>query len=242
MTSPSPGRSAGAAPATLPRDHTSAVAEDVVGVGFEGRSPDDAEDQLIIAAIREGAPDAMERLIRRYQDRLYSVCLRYVGSRGLAEDLTQDAFVKVIQGLSSYDGRSKLSTWMIRVTMNVCISKLRSEKLRRHASLDAPADSDDLSRGSWASNVEQRREPSGGTGVVHHEERRQLLNALGRLDDQQRAILILRDSRGLDYDQIAEVLSIAVGTVKSRLFRARAALREEIERGTAPGGLGGKRV
>ena len=206
----------------------------------ESRSADDAEDQELISAIRDGAADGMEQLIRRYQDRLYSVCLRYVGSRGLAEDLTQDAFVKVIQGLSSYDGRSKLSTWMIRVTMNVCISKLRSEKLRRHVSLDAPADAGDASRGTWASNVEQRREPVGGWGVEHQEERSQLLDALGRLDDQQRAILILRDSRGLDYDQIAEVLGIAVGTVKSRLFRARAALREEIERGR-PGGVKGLR-
>ncbi len=192
-------------------------------------------DPALVAAIRRKTPGSWQELIIRYQDRLYSVCLKYVGNRGLAEDLTQDAFVKVIQGLDSYDGRAQLSTWMIRITMNVCISKLRSEKLRRHASLDAGDDrSETPGRGtSWGGNLQQHREPGTGEGVSQHEERSELLEALSNLDDQQRAILILRDSRGLDYDQIAEVLGIAVGTVKSRLFRARTALREEIERARA---------
>lgn len=193
------------------------------------------DDAALVSAIRRKTPGSWQELIIRYQDRLYSVCLKYVGNRGLAEDLTQDAFVKVIQGLDSYDGRAQLSTWMIRITMNVCISKLRSEKLRRHASLDAGDErSESSGRGtSWGGNLQQHREPESAAGVSQHEERAELLEALSNLDDQQRAILILRDSRGLDYDQIAEVLGIAVGTVKSRLFRARTALREEIERARA---------
>lgn len=192
------------------------------------------DDPALVAAIRAQTPGAWAELINRYQDRLYSVCLKYVGARGLAEDLTQDAFVKVIRGLDSYDGRAQLSTWMIRITMNVCISKLRSEKLRRHASLDASDDRGDSGEGRgtpWSGNMPQTREPGAEAGVSTREERSELLAALRNLDDQQRAILILRDSRGLDYDQIAEVLGVAVGTVKSRLFRARTALREEIERG-----------
>src|SRR5215471_17475609 len=99
---------------------------------------DEAIDLKLVEAIRRGEAQAWPALIARHQDRLFSVCLRMVHNRDLAADLTQDAFVKIIQGMDSFDGRAKLSTWMIRITMNVCLSKLRSEKLRRHASLDAP--------------------------------------------------------------------------------------------------------
>lgn len=153
-----------------------------------------------------------------------------VHNRDLALDLTQDALVKVIQGLDKYDGRAKLSTWIIRVTMNVCLSKLRAEKLRRHASLEGLG----FSRGDTSENhgfePEHEREHGSASHVEHNEDRERVLRALQLLDPDQRAVLILRDSRGLEYDQIAEVLGVAVGTVKSRLFRARAALRDEMER------------
>jgi RNA polymerase sigma-70 factor (ECF subfamily) len=158
-----------------------------------------------------------------------------VRDRELATDLTQDAFVKVIQGLHSYDGRAKLSTWMIRVTMNVCLSRLRSEKLRRHASLEAMAErprggSEEGSGGLTAADqFSQIREQSQDESVEFHEDRERVLRALSTLDPDQRAVLILCDCRGLPYEQIAEVLGVAVGTVKSRLFRARAALRDAVE-------------
>lgn len=223
-------------------------------------SIEDARDIEIVHKIRGGDTALWTEFITRYQDRLFAVCLRLVHDRELASDLTQDAFVKVIQNLDKYDGRSKLSTWLIRITMNICLSKLRSEKLRRHASLDAPASpagrglggtgggSDGPSRGS---QVAQDRELSGLTGVERDQERQVLLAALRLVDDEQRAILILRDGHGLDYEQIAETTGVAVGTVKSRLFRARLALREAIERlegqagnqagpGNASGRIGGR--
>lgn len=196
--------------------------------------PDDPDVRLV-EDIRCGQPDGWSTLIKRYQDRLFSVCLRLVHDRELAADLTQDAFVKVIQGLDKYDGRSKLSTWMIRVTMNVCLSKLRSEKLRRHASLDAMAagnsDREGGGRGAEFEAPEPRtREHGTGSGVIEQEDRRLVLQALQLLEADQRAVLILRDAQDLEYEQIAEVLGVAVGTVKSRLFRARAALRNEMEK------------
>lgn len=197
-------------------------------------SVEDARDLEIVRAIRAGDTSAWTALIRRYQDRLFGVCLRMLHNRDLAADCTQDAFLKVTQGLDKYDGRSKFSTWAIRVTMNVCLSKLRSEKLRRHASLDAPFDGrglggDDPQEGSLGSSLAQGREPPGALGVEREAERRLLIAALRRLDDEQRAILILRDGHTLDYEQIAETLGVPVGTVKSRIFRARVALREKIE-------------
>ncbi|MFZ4574274.1 MAG: RNA polymerase sigma factor [Phycisphaerales bacterium] len=195
----------------------------------------DAADLAIVERIRSGDTTGWSSLIVRYQDRLYGVCLRMVRDRDLATDLTQDAFVKVIQGLHSYDGRAKLSTWMIRVTMNVCLSRLRSQKLRRHASLEGMAEqrrggSDEGSGGLTAADqFAQNTEPDQVESVEFHEDKDRVLRALSTLDPDQRAVLILCDCRGLPYEQIAEVLGVAVGTVKSRLFRARAALREAVE-------------
>jgi len=197
---------------------------------------DEARELELVEQIRAGDQGAWTELLERYQNRLYTICLRMVSDRHLAADLTQDAMVKIILGLETYDGRSKLSTWMIRVTMNVCLSRLRSEKLRRHASMDAMREASE--RGSepnlrLTTPFEQAREPTSSERIELDERRRILAEAMGRVAPEQRAILILRDARGLDYEQIAEVLDIAVGTVKSRLFRARTALRraaEKIER------------
>jgi RNA polymerase sigma-70 factor (ECF subfamily) len=159
-----------------------------------------------------------------------------VTSRDTAADLTQDAFVKILQGLDSWDGRSKLSTWMIRVTMNVCLSHLRAAKLRRHASLESQFNpslvrgfEDSLGPITTESSAASGREPQPAQGVQHSEQRRRLLAGLAALDPDQRAIVVLRDVQGLDYDQVAAALDVPVGTVKSRLFRARLALRQLIE-------------
>lgn len=138
----------------------------------------------------------------------------------LARDLTQDAMVKIIEGLSSYNGSSQLSTWMIRIAMNVCLSRLRSDKLRRHASLEGEGPFPRLARGG---------EQTAADGVSLDEQRGRLLDALNRIAPEHRSILVLRDVRGLEYEQVAEALDIPVGTVKSRLFRARTALREAME-------------
>jgi len=195
------------------------------------RTEEDVIDAQLVAAIRSGDPDAWPRLIERYQVRIFSICMRMVRNRDLASDLTQDAFIKIIKGLDSFDDRAKLSTWVYRVTVNVCLSKLRSEKLRRHASLDAMGSSsrDDGDRKSDP-GFAQSREPMADMGIERDEQRQQMLDALDALSDQHRAILILRDGRGLEYEHIAQVLDIPVGTVRSRLFRARASLRKEVEK------------
>ncbi len=197
-------------------------------------TPEDQADRDLVAAIRAGDSSAWTTLFERYQVRIFTVCVRMVRDRELASDLTQDAFIKIIRGLDSFDDRAKLSTWVYRVTMNVCLSKLRSEKLRRHASLEAMAagggrDPDRRTELGFA----QQREPGVGEGVELDEERQRMMHALGALSDEHRAILVLRDGRGLEYEQIAETLDIPVGTVRSRLFRARAALRQAYEVGTA---------
>jgi RNA polymerase sigma-70 factor (ECF subfamily) len=187
------------------------------------------EEQRLLAAHRDGDPAALGTLLRGYQRRIYGVCARMVRGPEEAADLTQDALIRVIEGIDSYDGRAALSTWVIRVTMNCCLSHLRKEKLRRHASLDEPARGAEAG-GSLGANLPDSAEPGPGGRVQSSEDRIRLLIALEGLDPASRAILVLRDLQELDYQQVGAVLDLPIGTVKSRLFRARAALREALER------------
>lgn len=192
----------------------------------------EARELALVHAHLAGDPSALAELLESYQDRLYAVCLRMIGNQELARDLTQDAMVKIIQGLDRFSGRSKLSTWMIRVTMNVCLTELRRLKLRRHASLDEPIRGRSH-RASGDATTHAAALPSGEpdapSSVQRGETLDRLSEALGLIGHDQRALLILRDMQSLDYRQIAELLDVPVGTVKSRLFRARAALREQVE-------------
>lgn len=207
----------------------------------DGPGPARSDDRLtplremqLLEAHRAGDSAALAALLRGYQRRIYAVCRRMVRGREEAADLTQDSLIKVLEGLDSYDGRSALSTWIIRVTMNCCLSHLRKEKLRRHGSIDDPGRED--GGGPMAARIVDQGEPSVERGVERNELRSALLAALGDIDPVMRSVLVLRDLQDLEYQEIGIVLDVPVGTVKSRLFRARAALREAVERRTGTDG------
>jgi len=178
---------------------------------------------------RNGDRDAMGTLLESYRQRLFNVCLRMVGSRDDAAELTQDAMVKIVQHLNTYNGASAFSTWIIRIAMNLSISHLRKQKLRQAASLEAcaPAANGEQSR-SLRDRLADHAEPGPAHRVQQRELVEHLYGTLARLDEDLRAVLVLRDIDQMDYQQIASVLDIPVGTVKSRLFRARLALRREM--------------
>jgi len=188
-----------------------------------------------VEAFRAGDPEAVGTLLRSYQRRMFAVCYRMVRNDEDARDLTQESMMKVLEGLATFDARARLSTWVIRVTMNCCLSHLRKRKLRRHLSLDAPPDTVATSPPGehGGLNVADTRELGATASVERDEASRLVIRALDSLDPDMRAVLVLRDMQDLDYQQIAEVIDAPVGTVKSRLFRARAALREAIERMSA---------
>lgn len=198
-------------------------------------------DSALIETIRTAPSQAQRQaawteLLAAHEDRIFATCLRMVRDYEAARDLTQDSMVKVIQGLDSFDNRARFSTWLTRVSMNVCISYMRKRRLRRHASLDAPIGGEGAKgagpgRQSAFSDALESPEEHGAQGrVEQREDREMLLAALDLLDPDHRAVLVLRDAQDLDYQQIGDVLGVPLGTVKSRLFRARAALREAIEK------------
>lgn len=201
---------------------------------YEG--PSDGE---LLARIRDAQSpaekrDAWEPLLVRYQPLIHGLCRQMLGPRGAIEDACQDALVRVMRGIDSFDGKAKLSTWIYRVTMNSCLSRLRKDTRRkaRMVSGDAPTGSKPGSDGSTtllADLLPQYREPIGSSRVEREDQRDLVIEALGRLDPDLRSVLLLRDAQGLDYAQIAELLEVRVGTIKSRIFRARLALRQVVE-------------
>jgi RNA polymerase sigma-70 factor (ECF subfamily) len=192
-------------------------------------------DSALIARARGGDRAALGELLTAHEGMLFAVCLRTLGNRETARDITQDVLVKAIQSLDSFDGRSRFSTWMTRIAINACLSHLRKQRLRKHASLDSLS-APGSGRGGRAGHSGGRHsqsipggEPEPGSRIETDETLDCLDRAMAGIDPDQRVLLSLRDVRGLDYSRIADVLGVPVGTVKSRLFRARAALREAME-------------
>lgn len=193
-------------------------------------------DEALVRRVQAGgagAHEALTTLLTRHERRIFATCVRMVGDRETARDLAQDAMAKTIEGLGGFDERAKFTTWLTRVVMNACISHLRRQRLRKTASLDAAGPGSNDPEATDA-GFAQSAEPPARAGVERDERMRRLDDAMKRLEPEQRAILILRDARDLDYQQIGQALGIAVGTVKSRLFRARAALRAQLESPAGP--------
>lgn len=195
-------------------------------------------DAVLLERARGGDRVALGALLTEHEAMLFAVCLRTLGDRETARDITQDTLVKAIQSLEFFDGRSRFSTWITRIAINACLSHLRKQRLRKHASLDAPAgrgsgrggfSGSSGSGGSGISQTLHSMEPEPGSRIEQEETLECLDRAMARIDPEQRVLLSLRDVRGLDYARIADALGVPVGTVKSRLFRARAALREAME-------------
>jgi len=194
----------------------------------------DARERRLLTEFRSGNGNALGELLALHERRVYAVCLRMCGNPDLARDLAQDTLVKVIQGLARFDERARLSTWMTRIAINVCLTNRRRQSVRKAVSLDGSGKGAGLHRpdeqgGSLASALPDQREPDALSRVGKEEDLRRLERAMARLEPEQRAILILRDGQDMDYSDIASVLEVPEGTVKSRLFRARMALRQQIE-------------
>ena len=195
-------------------------------------------EKQLIAHVRQGDQGALGELLGAYHRQVYHVCLRMVSHAEDAADVTQDTLAKAVEHIDSFKGDSKLSTWLYRIAMNLSISHLRKRKVRQAASLDAAVPAGAADNGDQAASLKSimidGREPTPDQRVEMDEQVDLLHEAIGRLEEGLRAVILLRDLQDMDYQQLADVMGIPVGTVKSRLFRARLALRQELSKKGRP--------
>ena len=183
-------------------------------------------DEVLIARAQRGQMQAFGQLVVKYQDKLYNTALRLTGNQADALDLTQEAFSKAIENLSKFQGRSGFYTWLFRIAVNLAMTRRRVAARRRtYAQSDGPTQAEDLIDQMADSNVATAEQQA-----LRQEQHQQVQTALSKLDENQRAILVLRDVEDFTYIQIAEILDIPINTVRSRLHRARMALREKLLR------------
>jgi RNA polymerase sigma-70 factor (ECF subfamily) len=191
-------------------------------------------DVALLQKAQGGDRGAYGQIVLLYQDRLYNAVLRLVGDREEARELTQDAFMRGLQKIDSFRGDASPYTWLFRIAVNLAISHLRKSHRVRVFSLDRPAGnngryaSDDQASGLMDRIARDHAQQTPPERLEGRERDQAVLSALGRLDAEYRAVLVMRDIEGFDYQQMADVLGLPLGTLKSRLFRARMALRDEL--------------
>ena len=175
--------------------------------------PSPTDDELVAAA-QSGDPAALDTLLRRHLDLIHAVCSRLAGNPADAADATQEALIAIVRGLPRFDRRAAPRTWMYRVATNACLDELRRRGRRPRLGLDDA----------------MAERPGPGPPVDRSvTDRLTLDDALARLPDDFRVAVVLRDVQGMDYAQIAEVLQIPIGTVRSRIARGRKALATEFD-------------
>ena len=183
---------------------------------------------MLLRRVHAGDRGALGELLTAYQPRLYHMALRMVSNADDAAELTQDAVLKAIKHVDSFNAEARFSTWLMRILMNQAISHLRKRKLRKTVSLDQSA-TDNPASPTLGAGLSADREPGPDQRVENKDQIERLLNALEGIDPALRSVILLRDLQEMDYQQIAETLAMPIGTVKSRLFRARLALRKAID-------------
>ena len=175
-----------------------------------------------MAAAQAGDRDALETLLRRHHDRLWALCRRLTGNHADAEDALQDALIAIARGIGRYDGRAAFTTWSYRVTTNACLDELR--RRRRRPIPDAP---ETLGAGPAPEGPGgPLSAPSARAAVEAVADRLDVDAALALLPQDFRAVVVLRDLCDLDYAEIARVLRIPPGTVRSRIARGRSQLAD----------------
>jgi RNA polymerase sigma-70 factor (ECF subfamily) len=192
---------------------------------------DDAHaDTLLVRRCVAGDVDAWEEIVQRHHRRIYNLCYRFVGSPEDAQDLTQEVFIKIYRTLKSYDvGRGALVTWVSTITRNLLVDHFRKTKQDRVTdSLDAaPSEHEDAM--PLSDQIQDKGLPP-DAGVQSREARETVHRALQKLSPELREAVILRDLQDMDYREIATVLRVPEGTVKSRINRGRAELARLLQR------------
>ncbi len=179
------------------------------------------DDQQLIQDCLAGRKEAFGELVMRYQDRLFHTLLCVTGAADQAQDVAQDAFIHAFAKLSTFRGESAFYSWLFRIAMNSAVSRKRRER-RMSASLDAAREN----AGHEPTDVNPSSQPSYAMEVS--ERQAMVRAALAELSEEYRTVLVLKEMEDLHYEEIAEIVGCPIGTVRSRIHRARSELREKL--------------
>jgi RNA polymerase sigma-70 factor (ECF subfamily) len=188
-------------------------------------------DAVLIEQYRRGDSGAMGRLVLKYQNRIYNVILKICADPDDAAELTQETFVKAIENLDKFEGRSSFYTWIFRIAVNLTLNYCQRNSKLAFESLDAEQQQQDDGKIKRALKdfLSDDSSPDPAAQAQNKEMYRIAARALMGLDEAHRAVIVLRDIEGMSYARIAEVLGIELGTVRSRLSRARSKMRDILE-------------
>jgi len=180
-------------------------------------------DELLVERAKRGDVEAFEQLISQHEKTVYNIAYRLTGNHEDACDLAQEAFLRAYSSLADFRGDSSFATWLYRIVNNVCLDELRRRKRQKVTSLDQAVEMDD--------GEVSRQIPDTADGPEQALERMELQRlvqeSILQLDEEYRIVLIMRELQGYSYNEIAEALDLNLGTVKSRLNRARGYLKEK---------------
>jgi RNA polymerase sigma-70 factor (ECF subfamily) len=193
------------------------------------------EDCRLLRGLRAGIEPAYEELISRYQQPVYSMVYRLLGDQSDACDVVQEVFLKVFRSVGSFRERSSLRTWIYRIAVNEAHNHRRwfSRHKKREVALDHPACHEDNERRAY--DITPDPGPSPFDRALDHETHVLIEKALDEISPVFRTVVILRDIEGMGYEEIADILQISLGTVKSRILRGREALRRVLCQRLEPG-------
>jgi len=181
-------------------------------------------DDVLVEMSKQGDLAAFEQLVEKYQSRVYTIAYRYMGNYADASDLAQESFIKIYRSLESFRGEAGFMSWMYRLVTNVCLDELRRRGRSKTVSIE------ELMEGK--KGLIMRREISGSRlpedAVIRRELQQEVQNVLNSLSEEHRIIVVMRDIQGYSYEEIAQLLQCSLGTVKSRLNRARHILKEKL--------------
>ena len=178
------------------------------------------EDQKLISDCLRGRTEAFGVLVERYQDRLFNAVCRFLDSAEDAQDVVQESFLSAYQSLKGFKGGSRFFTWLYRIAMNHAIDLKRKRRTLQYLAPHHEEDSQPVDQSEFSRPSEK---------AERLEEQEMLQRALAQLSGEHRIVLILKDIDGMKYEEMADTLDVPIGTIRSRLHRARAELRELLE-------------
>ncbi|MHB1394849.1 MAG: sigma-70 family RNA polymerase sigma factor [Clostridia bacterium] len=182
-------------------------------------------EKLLVKKSQSGDFESFELLISSYDKRAYNIAYRVMGNEEDGKDMAQEALLRVFRSIKDFKGQSSFSTWLYRIVTNVCLDELRRRKNEKYVSMDSTIQTD-----SGELHMELCSDKETPETVYERVEQRELIKrAINELNEEYKSAIVLRDIQGFSYEEISNMLDCSLGTVKSRINRARNMLRERLK-------------